>query len=137
MALQQSVADSLFDVSRQRSTIKRFSANYLLALFLVDALLVQLAFWGSLQLRFVLPFGTTLQAEKIFQYLFIPVPALQLIVAALWISSFFIASIYSSVSILHWTEEFQRVTAAHTIAAFCLAGTLYMARIKLLRIHYR
>lgn len=136
MALQQSVADSLFDLPRQRSTIKRFSANYLLALFLMDALLVQLAFWCSLQLRFVLPFGPTLQAEQIFQNLFIPMPALQVIVAALWVGSFFMAAIYSSVAILHWTEEFQRVAAAHTVAAFCLAGMLYMARIELMRLTY-
>lgn len=136
MAVQQPIVESLFGFGQQNNTFKRFSTNYLLSLFLIDAVLVQIAFWWSLHLRFVLPFGRVLQAESVFNSHFIPLTALQIGVAIIWATGFFIASIYSSVYILHWTEEFQRVTAAHTVAALCLAGVLYMARVELMRLSY-
>ncbi len=142
MTLQQATVDRLDSIGgyakapTQLSAIKRFSTNYLLALFLVDLLLIQAAFWASLQLRFVLPFGRTLQVESILQNNFLPQPTLFFCIGVIWLLSFLIASVYSSVYILHWTEEFQRITVAHTVAALCFAGLLYMARIELMRLTY-
>lgn len=142
MAVQQPVANALYPFGRpatltkRTGATKRFSTNYLLALFFSDGILIQLAFWLSLQLRFILPIGHQLEAERVFGTQFIPQLALHFIIGMLWIVSFLIASIYSSVYILHWTEEFQRILLAHTVAAFCFAGMLYMARIELMRLTY-
>ena len=115
---------------------KRFGANYLLFLLLTDTLLVQLAFWSSLRLRYLLPFGATLQPELLQGQLFIPQPALHLAVGVLWLLTFLLTSVYASSYIIQWADELQRVPLAHTIAALCLAGLLYMARIELMRLAY-
>lgn len=136
MTVQHPVANSIFTFGRQANPLKRFSVNYLLGLFLFDLFFVQVAFWWSLRLRFVLPIGRTLEIENFLGSSLIPVLTLHIAVGLIWVLSFLIASVYSSVYILHWTEEFQRVLVAHTVAAFCFAGLLYMARIELMRLTY-
>lgn len=115
---------------------KRYGANYLLFLMLTDTFFVQLAFWSSLQLRYLLPFGAALQPELIHNQLFIPLLALHVAVGMLWLFSFLLTSVYASNYIIQWADELQRVMLAHTIAALCLAGLLYMARIELMRLAY-
>lgn len=116
--------------------IKRYSANYLLFLLVVDTLLVQLAFWSSLRLRYLLPFGVTLQPEGMHLQFAIPLPVIQVAVGLLWLLIFLLTSVYTSSHIVQWSDELQRVMLANTIAALCLAGLLYMARIELMRLAY-
>ncbi|MCB0063450.1 MAG: sugar transferase [Caldilineaceae bacterium] len=116
--------------------MKRFSANYLLLLLLADVAILQLTFWWSMELRYLLPFGRTLHPEFIDNNLYIPIPALHITVGVIWLLSFVIAAVYSTAHIVHWVDELQRVVLAHTIAALCLAGALYMARIELMRLVY-
>lgn len=121
---------------RQQWNLKRFGANYLLLLLLTDVVIVQFTFWWSMRLRYLLPIGRTLQPEPFLANLPISLSALHIAVGVIWLLSFVIASVYSATHILHWGEETQRLVLAHTIAALCLAGALYMARIELMRLVY-
>jgi len=115
---------------------KRYSANYLLLLLAVDTLLVQAAFWSSLRLRYLLPFGVTLQPEMMELRFSIPPLVIQLAVGVLWLLIFLLTSVYTSSHIVQWIDEVQRVVLANTIGALCLAGLLYMANIELMRLAY-
>ncbi|MCB0125603.1 MAG: sugar transferase, partial [Caldilineaceae bacterium] len=136
MTVQNRVVSPLLQLRPQSWTLKRFSANYLLFLLLADVVILQVVFWWSMELRYLLPFGRTLRPEVIESRLFIPIVALHITVGVIWLLSFVIASVYSASHIVHWSEELQRVILAHTIAALCLAGVLYMARIELMRLVY-
>ncbi|MEZ4864522.1 MAG: sugar transferase [Caldilineaceae bacterium] len=121
--------------STKPSSFKRFSTNYLLMLLLVDSCLIQVIFWLSLRLRFVLPIGRQL-SETYLSKQEIPLLALQAAVGLIWLLSFVVASVYASAYIVQWIDEFQRIIMAHTVAALCLAGMLYMANIELMRLSY-
>lgn len=136
MTVHNRVVSPLLQFRPQSWTLKRFSANYLLFLLLADVAILQVAFWWSMELRYLLPFGRTLQPEIIETRFFLPIAALHITVGVIWLLSFVIASVYSTSHIVHWSDEFQRVLLAHTIAALCLAGVLYMARIELMRLVY-
>ncbi len=136
MTVQNHVVTPLLQLRQHPWTLKRFSANYLLLLLLTDVVIVQLGFWWSMELRYLLPFGRTLQPEIIDSNLFIPVGAIHIAVGVIWLLSFVIASVYAAAHIVHWADELQRIVLAHTIAALCLAGALYMARIELMRLVY-
>jgi len=42
---------------------KRFSTNYIISLFLLDIIAIQLALWLAFRLRFVIPLGQTVRIE--------------------------------------------------------------------------
>lgn len=136
MTVQNQILQPMLRFQQQHWNFRRFGANYLLLLLLTDITLIQCAFWLSMRLRYVLPFGRNLHPDFFLQNLPIPLSALQIAVGVIWLLSFVIASVYSSNHIFHWGEETQRLVLAHTIAAFFLAGALYMARIELMRLVY-
>jgi len=113
---------------------KRFSINYMVMLFLADSVLIQFSLWLAIRLRFIIPFGQTVQVEWIDQWIYIPGLSMHLTVGLLWAASFLIFSCYTPRRIIFWFDEFQRITLGHTVAAFSWAGLLYFANIPLLRL---
>ncbi|MEZ4617222.1 MAG: sugar transferase [Caldilineaceae bacterium] len=136
MTVQNRVLTPLLPLRQSSWNFKRFSANYLLLLLLTDVVIVQLAFWWSMQLRYLLPIGRTLHPDSFYMSLAIPMTALHVAVGVIWMLSFVIAAVYAAPHIVQWSDELQRVALAHTISALCLAGVLYMARIELMRLVY-
>jgi FlaA1/EpsC-like NDP-sugar epimerase len=115
---------------------KRFSTNYMAALLLVDALLLQLALWLSIQARFALPFGQVLRPEWPSSWVYIPSWRMRVAIGVLWIISFVLFSVYIPRMIVRWADEFQRLMLAHTVAALSLAGMLYLVNVELARLTY-
>jgi exopolysaccharide biosynthesis polyprenyl glycosylphosphotransferase len=115
---------------------KRFTTNYMVLLFLADLTIVQAALVFGMRLRFVLPFGDSLQPEWAPEYIYTPTPPLHLAVAAIWALSLTIGSAYTPRKVVFWVEEFQRVWMSHTVAALCLAGLLYMVKRDLPRLTF-
>ena len=115
---------------------KRFSTNYMVLLFLVDAAIIQFCFWLGMQLRFRLPFGETVRPEFAPEYFQLPGLEFHLIIGLIWSLIFLMGSVYTPRRILFWAEEFQRIIVAHTIAALTLAGVFYLAQLVLLRLAY-
>lgn len=113
---------------------KRFSINYMIVLFLVDGVLIQFSLWLGTQLRYVSPFGEEVLPEFAYRYFNPPGWGIHLDVYIIWTIVFLLLSVYSPRRILFWTEEFQRVIVAHTLAALSLAGALYLARVDMLRL---
>ncbi len=115
---------------------KRFSTNYMTLLFLIDGAIIQMALWFAMQLRFLLPWGQTVEPEWVPQWVYAPSWRLHLVVGVLWLGSFLILDIYSPRRIIRWIDELQRMVLAHTMAALSLAGLLYLTNIQLLRLTY-
>ncbi len=115
---------------------KRFSTNYMAALFLLDGALIQFAFWLSIQARFVLPFGQELDPQYINRWIYMPSWRMYMAIGVLWIVSFLVLSVYTPRVVIRWSDEFQRIFLAHTLAALSLAGLLYLAKIELARLTY-
>lgn len=115
---------------------KRFSTNYIAMLFITDSLLLQLSLWFATQLRFVLPYGQTIEPELVPQWVYVPSLRLHLTIGVLWMASFLILDVYTPRRIVRWVDEFQRIALAHTIAALSLAGLLYLGNVQLLRLAY-
>jgi exopolysaccharide biosynthesis polyprenyl glycosylphosphotransferase len=115
---------------------KRFSANYMAVLLLLDVILIQCALWLAMQLRFWLPFGLTLRPEWVPQWVYRPTLELHVAVAILWLLAFLVASVYTPRRIIHWYDEFHRLGLAHTTASFSLAGALYLAQAELPRLTF-
>lgn len=115
---------------------KRFSTNYMAMLFLLDGVLIQLAFSLAVRLRFILPWGQPVRPEWASRYFYMPEISLHIVVGLIWLLSFLALSVYTPRKIVRWVDETQRILAAHTIAALSLAGLLYLANIELLRLIY-
>ncbi len=115
---------------------KRFSANYMALLLLMDGLIVQASLWLGMELRYILPFGQEVRPEWAPRWLYVPNLELHVAVAGLWLASFLLAAVYTPRKIIHWYDEFQRLILAHTVAALSLAGALYLANIPLLRLTF-
>jgi exopolysaccharide biosynthesis polyprenyl glycosylphosphotransferase len=115
---------------------KRFSANYMAMLLLLDVVLIQCALWLAMQLRFWLPLGLPLLPEWVPQWVYRPTFELHLAIGILWLLAFLIASIYTPRHIIHWYDEYQRLGIAHTTASFSLAGALYLAQVELPRLTF-
>lgn len=134
--LQDTLTDFTTHFPRESTTIKRFTTNYIIILLVVDALLVQLTLWFSMQMRFVLPLGAELEPAFVQQNFYIPIVGLHFLVGVLWLVSFLIASIYTAPTIIRWSDEFQRILFTHTVAALCMSGMLYLTHIELMRLVY-
>src|SRR5688572_12500072 len=100
---------------------KRFSTNYMVFLFLVDMLLVQVALGVGLRLRFSLALGPDLLPVWVPEHVYTPTPARHVAVGVIWAISLQLGFVYSPRKIIYWFEEFQRVLVSHTVAALCLA----------------
>src|SRR5262245_33857507 len=105
---------------------KRFSTNYMVLLFLVDMIVIQVSLVLGMRLRFMLPLGQILLPEWISGLVYAPTPFLHAAVGIIWAVSFTLGSAYTPRKIVYWIEELQRVVLSHTVAALCLAGFLYM-----------
>ncbi len=98
--------------------LKRFSANYMAVLFLVDGILFQV----SLALALV----TAGLAWNRF-------PDVRGWIALFWCIAFLILDVYNPHKGLRWTQEYQRVLLAHMAGILMLAGTLFLLDIALSR----
>jgi len=115
---------------------KRFSTNYTALLFLLDLVLIQIALQAAMKLRFVLPFGISLDPAWPEGWVYYPSPGLHVTAAVMWSISFLIASVYSPRKIIFWVDEIQRLFLAHSMATFGLAGILYLAKNELARLTF-
>lgn len=113
---------------------KRFSTNYLVLLFLIDFVLIQLSFWLATRLRYWIPLGQEVRTEWANLYFYEPDFPLYAAIGLLWSAIFLIFSCYTPRRIIFWFDEFQRILLAHTVGALSLAGLLYLANILLLRL---
>lgn len=108
----------------------------MIMLFLGDMAIVQFALWFSMHLRLSLPYGQDLSQLPQEIELYTPSIGLHITVLLIWMASFYFISLYISRKVFYWDEEFRRILAAHTIAALCCIGVLYLARIELSRLAY-
>ena len=115
---------------------KRFSTNYMVLLFFVDLVVVQVSLGLAMRLRFVLPFGPNLSPVWSPEYIYIPTPPMHLGVGLIWALCLMLVSAYTSRHVVIWVEEFQRVVLGQTVAALCFAGLLYMVKIDLSRLTF-
>lgn len=113
---------------------KRFSINYMVALFLLDAAVVQLSLISAFRLRFIIPFGQLVMPDWIEEHIYVPNVSMHLSIGLLWLTLFLFFSCYTPRRIIIWFDEFQRILLAHTVAALSLTGLLYLANIPLLRL---
>ena len=116
--------------------VKRFSTNFMVLLFLVDVIVVQVALALAMQLRFVLPFGQTLSPEWVGTFVYSPTLTLRVTVGLVWAISMLLGSVYTPRRVVFWIEEFQHVILSHTVAALSLAGILYLAKKELPRLTF-
>ena len=112
---------------------KRFSTNYMVALFLIDVAIIQISLQLAIRLRLIIPFGQTVGPGWILDWMYTPSFGLAFI-GLLWASSFLISSCYTPRRIIFWFDEFQHILLAHTIAALSLAGIFYLGNVELLRL---
>lgn len=115
---------------------KRFSTNYMAALFLIDGMIIQFSLWLAMEARFSLPIGQELKPEWLNVWVYAPSWRLQAAIGVIWLVSFLVLAVYTPRMIIRWPDEFQRIGLAHTIAALSLAGLLYLANIELARLTY-
>jgi exopolysaccharide biosynthesis polyprenyl glycosylphosphotransferase len=115
---------------------KRFSTNYIMLLFLLDLFLIQISLRVAISLRYMLPYGQTLDPAWPKGVIYVPGPGLHLVVAILWCISFLVVSVYVPRKIIHWVDEVERLVLAHSIAAPALAGLLYLAKMELPRLTF-
>jgi exopolysaccharide biosynthesis polyprenyl glycosylphosphotransferase len=115
---------------------KRFSTNYMALLFMVDGLILQIALWAAVELRYIVQLGQAVQPDLVRRYAYAPGLELHILVGALWLVSFLSFNVYTPRRIIHWYDEVQRIFLAHTISALSLAGLLYLANLELLRLTY-
>jgi hypothetical protein len=111
---------------------KRFSANYMAMLLLLDVILIQCALWLAMQLRFWLPLGPSLLPEWVPQWVYRPTLELHLAVGVLWLLASLVPSIYTPRHVIRWYNEYHRPGFVHPADAFLLLGMLYLLLIELL-----
>lgn len=91
--------------------LKRFSANYMAALFVADGFMFQLSLW------MVYGLGEGDPAALL---------GLRGWIAVYWCLSFLLLDVYNPRKGIRWTQEYQRVFLAHLTASLMLAGTLFL-----------
>lgn len=116
--------------------LKRSSTNYMVLLFLVDLLIVQVALAWAMQLRFILPFGKDLRPFWGSDDVYLPTPSIHLAVGCLWAASLLFGSLYATRRVAFWFEELQRLLFSHTSATLCFAGLLYLIKVDLARLTF-
>ncbi len=112
------------------------ATGYLVALFVLDILIPQVALQVAMQLRYLLPLGRIVLPEWAAQLFYAPTLWLHLVVFVLWTASLIFASAYTPRRVAFWGEEMQRLLVGHTVAALLLAGVLYLTKAELPRLTF-
>ena len=115
---------------------KRFSTNYMVLLFLVDMMIVQVSLGLGMRLRFLLPLGPNLLSVWVPEFVYVPTPLLHFAVGLIWAASLIVGSAYIPRKIIHWFDELQHVLLSHTVATLSLAGLLYVVKVDLPRLTF-
>ena len=92
--------------------LKRFSANYMAILFLLDGLLYQAALW---------------LAPLLTDRGVLATPGLHLQLGLCWLLAFLVLDVYNPSKGIRWSQEGQRVFMASVLAGLMLAGLLYLS----------
>jgi exopolysaccharide biosynthesis polyprenyl glycosylphosphotransferase len=100
---------------------KRFTTSYMVFLFTTDLVLTGGALYAASVLRFRLPYGDPIPWEMAR----VPLPVYGL-VALIWTVIFMVLSLYNTNRVFRAVDEFPLVILATTVAAFSLAGILYL-----------
>jgi exopolysaccharide biosynthesis polyprenyl glycosylphosphotransferase len=100
---------------------KRFTTSYMVFLFTTDLFLTECALHAASVLRFRLPYGDLIPWEMAR----VPLPVYGL-VALIWTVIFMVLSLYDTNRVFRAVDEFPLVILATTVAAFSLAGILYL-----------
>ena len=100
---------------------KRFSTSYMVFLFITDLVLTECALYIASVLRYLLPYGDRVPWEMAR----VPLPVYGL-VALIWTVVFMALSLYNPDRVFRAIDEFQLVILATALAAFSLAGLLYL-----------
>ncbi|MCC6454917.1 MAG: sugar transferase [Caldilineaceae bacterium] len=116
--------------------LKRFSTNYMVFLFLIDAIIVQVSLGLGMRLRLSLPLGPNLLPIWVPEYVFVPTPWLHVAVGIIWAISLQLGFVYTPRKIIYWFEELQHVLLSHTVAALSFAGLLYLVKVDLPRLTF-
>ena len=100
---------------------KRFNTSYMVFLFTADLVLTEVALYVASVLRFRLPYGDRVPWEMARA----PLQVYGL-VALTWAIIFMVLSLYDPNRVFRAVDEFPLVILATTLAAFSLAGILYL-----------
>ena len=100
---------------------KRFSTSYMVFLFTMDLVLTECALYVASVLRFRLPYGDRVPWEMTR----VPLEVYGL-AALIWAVIFMVLSLYNPNRVFRAVDEFPLVILATTLAAFSLAGFLYL-----------
>jgi len=100
---------------------KRFNTSYMVFLFVMDLILTECALYVASLLRYNLPYGDRIPWEMAR----VPLPVYGLVVL-IWVVIFMVLSLYNPNRVFRAVDEFPLVILATTLAAFTLAGLLYL-----------
>ena len=111
--------------------LKRTNINWMVLLFLLDHLAVQMVLPLAVDLRYSLPIGQFIEREWVYLGW-----VLRGIIALAWTGSFVTLGVYNPRQITHWIDEVQRVVLGHTVAALLMAGMLYLVKQEMPRLAF-
>ncbi len=111
--------------------LKRVNINWMVLLFLLDHLVVQIVLPLAVDLRYALPIGQFIEREWIYLGW-----ALRGIIALAWTGSFVTLGVYNPRQVTHWIDEVQRVVMGHAVAALLMAGMLYLVKQEMPRLAF-
>ena len=111
--------------------LKRVNINWMVLLFLLDHLVVQVVLPLAVDLRYALPIGQFIEREWIYLGW-----ALRGIIALAWTGSFVTLGVYNPRQVTHWIDEVQRVVMGHAVAALLMAGMLYLVKQEMPRLAF-
>ncbi len=85
---------------------KRFSTNYMVLLFLVDMIIVQISLGLGMRLRFLLPLGPNLLPVWVPEFVYAPTPLLHLAVGIIWAVSLTLGFAYTPRKVIYWLRSY-------------------------------
>jgi exopolysaccharide biosynthesis polyprenyl glycosylphosphotransferase len=100
---------------------KRFSTSFMVFLFITDLILTECALYVASLLRYNLPYGDRVPWEIAR----VPLQVYGLVIL-IWAVVFMVLSLYNPNRVFRAIDEFPLVILATTLAAFSLAGILYL-----------
>ena len=100
---------------------KRFSTSFMVFLLITDLILTECALYVASVLRYRLPYGDWIPWEMAR----VPLQVYGLVVV-IWAVIFMVLSLYNPNRVFRAVDEFPLVILATTLAAFSLAGILYL-----------
>lgn len=114
-------------------SIKRFSANYIVFLLLMDQLLTAIALGTAASLRLGVVVGVIKTAGSM--QFGLPLPT-YFLVAGLWLFVFILFSVYDAQRMFRAVSEIQSVLVSVGFSALALAGALYFLNYEVARLLY-